>query len=975
MATQLASLYVKISAESSQLEKALKGVKGDLTSAEKGFATFESIATKGLVAIGLAATAAFAAVGAGVAKAIKAAADFEQGVADIGAVMSLTAKEAEGLEEHILDLGLDPKLKVTATEAAEAIMSLGTAGLNMTQIMGGASKATVLLSNATGGDMANSAELLTDIMSQFNIEAGNTSRVVDQVTGLTVASKFAFNDAALAIAQAGGMAGSTGVEFEDFNAILGVTAANFSSGSDAGTSLKTFLTTLVPKSNEAADKMRELGLYTGLTGKEFTDTQEKIAKLRKRIEELDPTSKKYSDNVNKLNAEINALNGTLIEGNNGFFDSNGMMLDAETIAGNLQRAFAGLSDERKNDALATIFGNDAMRTAAGLIEAGTEGIIRMKEEIGKVDAEEIAANRMDTFAGAIEVAQGVMETISISIGQKFLPVLRPLVEQFATLAQTHGPKLIDFFGRFAEKLGHIISQGLDWMMRNLPPIWQNLKDIGTAVNTVTNMIFQALSPLTKFEGGWVKWHDVALAVGILLAGPVVAALAGLVSAMAPAIVLVTKISVAIAVMREAWDTNFLGIQDMVSGALNYISKFLQNHTSIWKGSWGKTLEYFKTNSREAWTKLRDDIVSKFNSWTREVRHIVETWIATTERKINNWIAVQRSAFDQWVIFIKRKFGEWGESAEQLLARFIPQQWIDKGKAIIQGLWDGIKNTWQRLSDWFSGVWKDLTDRFKRFFGIHSPSTLFRTYGEDMMAGLRAGIDAGSGIVFDSMDRMVGGIAGKLETIPGLVDKSMAALAQQAMDAKMKLLQELSKPIIPDWAKPDYKPPASTMPPVLADPNAGTGGIVTVIPKTSTPGNFTDANWLSKTMDQIINFKFSGSPKFMEEFITAVRESEWQLKLMGVLNASTQAVIDRLTGDIGSMTAGQVTSDLGKLAQEVWFHNQNRTERDPQMERNNQLLEILINELRNKNLTTTVNLAAGTGGSYADLVQFAAAGAH
>jgi hypothetical protein len=793
---------------------------------------------------------------------------------------------------------------------------------------------------------------------------------------LTVASKFAFGDAALAIAQAGGMAGATGLEFEDFNAILGVTASNFSSGSDAGTSLKTFLTTLIPKSVEAADMMRDLGLFTGMTGKEFETAQGKINKLRERIEELDPTSKNYSDKVNKLNAEINELTKGLVAGGSAFFDANGNMKSAEEIAQALQNAFGGLSDARRNDALATIFGNDAMRTAAGLIDSGTAGIAKMKEEIEKVNAGDIAAKRMDTFAGAIEVAQGIIKTISISIGQQFLPVLRPLIEQFANLAQTHGPQLIDFFGKFAEKTALLIQQGFDWGQRVLPPLWEKLTQIGTALNTVTGIVMQALSPLTKIGGEFFKWQDVLIAVAALLAGAVLGAIGGFLVALAPVVLLVAKVSLAIAAMRKAWETNFLGIRDLTEDVLDRIGDWLQTYTSIWKGSWGKTLDYFTRNSREAWTKLSDDVVRQWRYWTNEVRHVVETWVDVTERKLNGWIVNAKNAFVSWTVDVMRAVASWKYDMEEKFGWFFTfwdkhvQPWVDKGVSLIQGLWDGMKQKWNSLRDWFTGVWGDLTDRFKSFFGIHSPSTLFRTYGDDMMAGLREGIDAGSGQVFDSMDAMNHGIAGKLAEIDGLIDMSQSAMAQKAWDAQLKFLEEASKPVLPYWMQPDYKGPASTMPPVLADPNSGSANFNEGPVKPALIPVDHLAQWFNKTVESAIGFKFSGNTNILDSMKQAMTKLLDDAVNANLPASHIQQVIAHLNmGNMGDMTVGQLTGSLQNLVEEARYLDQLDGSRDPQMERNNELLTILINELRNKNMSANFNVISG--GSYSDLVSHVA----
>lgn len=57
-----------------------------------------------------------------------------------------------------------------------------------------------------------------------------------------------------------------GVEFKDFTTSIAAIAPLFASGSDAGTSYKVFLQSLVPKSKSAAEAMERLGL-------EFFDAQ------------------------------------------------------------------------------------------------------------------------------------------------------------------------------------------------------------------------------------------------------------------------------------------------------------------------------------------------------------------------------------------------------------------------------------------------------------------------------------------------------------------------------------------------------------------------------------------------------------------------------------------------------------------------------------------------------------------------------
>lgn len=390
------------------------------------------------------------------------------------------------------------------------------------------------------------------------------------------------------------------------------------------------------------------------------------------------------------------------------------------------------------------------------------------------------------------------------------------------------------------------------------------------------------------------------------------------------------------VLDNVWAIMVTGARLSINNLLNLLTLIVQMINGDWKGAWNTA----KQIVRDTWSAVVDI-----------VRHAVEAVLALFGTNLEG----MRRWFDRTVEMMR--------------------SWADKfrawGRNIIQGLRDGITEKWNDLTNWFSGVWRDLTDRFKRFFGIHSPSTLFRTYGDDMMQGLRNGIDAGAGQVFESVDNIKDGIAGRLSAINGLVDKTKLALSQEAWDAQLKLLEELSKPIIPDWAKPGYTPPASTLPPVLADPNAGTGGTMIVIPKTPTYNAVHGGDpRLDKKMRDIAN---EGALDLLRSYVAKAGDF---IKSMGQLQGSSEVhfALERILGQaLGGAKLGMISGDVQRIIAEVERRDAYDNTADPQMERNNQLLEILINELRNKNMN--VEISALPRDDYGNLVAFTAAGAH
>lgn len=338
-----------------------------------------AVALGNTIAAGL--QAATSAIGGFFAGTVSAAASFEERLSGIKAVLSPTTAEMEKLRAKALELGQSTAF--SASQSAEAIEMLAKNGLDATAILNGAADATVALAAATGAELSTAADIMTDAMAIFGIEAENASAAIDGITGVTVASKFSINDYRLALAQAGGVAASVGVEFGDFNTAIAAISPLFASGSDAGTSFKTMLQRLIPASGPAKQAMQELGLIAA-------------------------------------------------DGSNQFFTASGQLKDMSEVAGILQAALAPLSEEQKNLALSTIFGTDAMRAAVGLANVGTEGFNELAASMAEVDAAAQAATRLDNFNGALEQARGAAETLQITLGSYLLPVLTQLLNNVVT---------------------------------------------------------------------------------------------------------------------------------------------------------------------------------------------------------------------------------------------------------------------------------------------------------------------------------------------------------------------------------------------------------------------------------------------------------------------------------------------------------------------------------------------------------------
>lgn len=287
---------------------------------------------------------------------LNAAKTFEASMNRVQGVMGATVAQMEQLEKKARVAGATTIFR--ASEAASAIEMLAKNGISYQQVMDGALDATLALAGGLGGELAPSADLITDLMMQFGMRAADLPRIVDLVTGAAINSKFGFDDLRLAIGQAGGVAGQFGIDIDEFLTALAATAAGFSSGQDAGTSFKTFLMRLTPQSKEAAGLIKDLGFE--------------------------------------------------------FFDAAGNIKSLTEIADELKQGIRGLSEEARNDALRQIFGTDAIRTALLLADQGAEGMKSLAGAINEVSAQDQAAVRLKGLEGALKELASAWEALQLT---------------------------------------------------------------------------------------------------------------------------------------------------------------------------------------------------------------------------------------------------------------------------------------------------------------------------------------------------------------------------------------------------------------------------------------------------------------------------------------------------------------------------------------------------------------------------------
>lgn len=374
------------------------------------------------------------ALAAGVAS-VKMAGDYEQGLNIFKSVSGATAQQMAMVAAKARELGQDASLPgVSARDAANAMTELSKAGLSVNDTLA-ASKGVMSLAKAGQIDVADAATIAAQALNAFKLKGSDAGKVADVLANGANASATDIRGLSLGLQQSAAVASQFGVSLEDTVTTLGLFANRGMQGSDAGTSLKTMLISLANPSKKAANLMHQLG--------------------------------------------INA------------YDASGKFVGMRQLAQNLQNGLKGLSEEQKQQALATIFGTDAFRAAAFLADSAGKSYDDMSKAVGRSGAAmDLAKAQNSGFNGALDNLKSTIETVATDFGQKLLPELTKVIKQLADsgVIEAFGNVLIALLpvlkmvaaGFVALKVAHVVG----WFGQ----LGAKIKEAGSVIGALSTVL-------------------------------------------------------------------------------------------------------------------------------------------------------------------------------------------------------------------------------------------------------------------------------------------------------------------------------------------------------------------------------------------------------------------------------------------------------------------------------------------------------
>lgn len=527
--------------------------------------------------VGGAAVAAFG------VSAVSAAATFEAGMSNIQAVSGATTEEMTKVHAKAMQIGADTAF--SAQEAAMGMEELLKAGVNTTEMLNGAADATIALASAGGTDLPTAAAIASSAMNNFGMSGAELPRVADLIAGAANASAISVEDFGYSLSASGAVANLAGVSFDDLSTAITAMGNAGIKGSDAGTSLKTFMSNMIPTTNTQIDAFKALGIITEESTGVMVNGLRKASDISKQVSmdiagmskaekeaylvtqfgnvAYDETGKKLRSVSELAKIAVRdhmAIATTQTEGTrqvNLFVDQQtGSFKSLAEVAGILKDKLGPLSETQRMVALEAMFGSDAIRAAAVIADNGAEGFTKLAQEMTKVTAADVAATRLDNLKGSVDAFWGSVETLQIKVGEKLLPTIRKIVDAGSgivnAIGSLFGSATVDAEAMATGVAGSVnktllAGQGLSKAFAGLgididPSVFT---DLITAVQDSFGRIKEAFSGV---EGGDLGGALVTVitkitdAIVFLVENPAVAKIAliftGLVAAIAPVMMIV-----------------------------------------------------------------------------------------------------------------------------------------------------------------------------------------------------------------------------------------------------------------------------------------------------------------------------------------------------------------------------------------------------------------------------------------------------
>lgn len=654
-------------------------------------------AKKGMSIVTKAFAAGTAAVSAGGLAVIKMGSDFEAQMSRVKAISGATQEDFQKLRDQALQLGADTSF--SASQAAEGMENLAAAGFSVTETME-AMPGLLDLAAASGEDLSASSDIAASAIRGFGLEASEAAHVADVLAANANMTNSSVAQTGEALKYIAPVARAAGISLEETSAAIGLMANAGIQGSQAGTTLRGALSRLSKPTDDMCQVMDQLGL-------EFYDSEGKMKSLHDQIEML-------------------------------------------------QKATKGMTDEQRNNALVTLYGQESLSGMLALINEGPDSLDKLTKSFQECDgiAKETAATMQDNFQGAFEQMTGSLETLAIRLYDSVSEPLKNLanlgtdaINQLTEGLQTNGVLGMAMAG--ANIVGSLISSFLTQAPLILSQGMTMVAQLSQGLVTgIPNLISSALMMVQTFATNLANQAPVIIQKGFEMLSNLVQ---GILNALP---VMIQQLPQIITTFANIINDNFPTILmkgaelllQFIKGILSAIPTLIANIPQIiqaiisvilaynWLNLGKQIIQFFGNGISKMVSFVSSKAGGIFNTVVNALKNLPQTLMNLAKNMISKFGKSITNATGTVKGAVKGVFNAIINGFKSL-----PSQMASIGTNLVKGLWNGIGN----VKDWILGKIKgfgsSILNGIKSFFGIHSPSkVLADEVGKFMPMGIEVG---------------------------------------------------------------------------------------------------------------------------------------------------------------------------------------------------------------------------------------------
>ena len=727
----LFELFVKIGADISGAQDGIKKVGDEATSlnsklanAAKGFGKFA------VKAIGWASTAV-SAIGGYVTKV---GADFESAMSEVSAISGATGAELDALTQKAKEMGASTKF--SASESAEAFKYMAMAGWETSDMLDGIS-GVMNLAAASGEDLAEVSDIVTDAITAFGLQASDSAHFADVLAA-------ASNSANTNVSMLGGsfkyvapVAGALGYSIEDVSVALGMMANSGIKAEMAGRSLRLMLSRLASPTQEVEEAFEQLGLSA-------------------------------SEALTNADGSMKPLSETI-----------------EILRGGM----SGLDEATKASVASGIAGKEAMSGLLAIVNSSDADFEKLTESIANADgtAQRMAETMEDNLEGAITIMKSAVEGFGIS-----------LYETFSVKAKDGVKTLTDYISRLQKAFESGGMQGLltefDSVMTDaLGVVTEYLPKIisvgGSMVGSLANGIVRNLPALA----------DAALEIVFQFSDSIIDGIPNLISTIVEVVEKITGKLFSVDTLTKISDAGLKLITALSEGLISAIPELLRlapiligNYVSALIVQLPKIIATGIEIIFALVNGILDAIPSLVAAIPTITMAIVNGILTNLDEIILAAIQITLSIAMGMIEAIPNMITQLPRIFLAIVNAFKEFNWKDIGSSLLTGIWNGINDK----VEWLKGKVQGVVDKIKGWFtgkdgfDEHSPSQWSKKACQYVMDGGANGIDAG-------MPGMMSAVSGAVNSIKsgfdvGTISARASASGSAQNNIRSVIHDEISK---------------------------------------------------------------------------------------------------------------------------------------------------------------------------------------